>query len=320
MAGAPPFLIAPVASSLGSRLIETQGKDSLLSPEVQAASIHAFLERFGDVDIVFTLMDTSVEARALSCPFEFRGRVPVITAHPFEDPAALNDLAAPEPHACTAMADSIAVVSRIAGTCGKPVGCFVVGPVTLAAHLLGATSLVRLALREKDTFEGVLDDCLRCIAPYASALAAAGASYLAVLEPQLIFFSPAIYERSVRSRIEELCSALPSPILHVCGDTSRHLGAFGRTRHVESLSLDAAVDLAAALERTPELSGKTLMGNVSPVDVLHRGTPALVRSTVETLVHSMQGNPFILSSGCDMVPDTPLENMDAFMQAALSLR
>jgi uroporphyrinogen decarboxylase len=106
----------------------------------------------------------------------------------------------------------------------------------------------------------------------------------------------------------------------VCGDTRRHLAAFALTAHVTGLSLDAAVDFATALDATPGLSGKTLMGNVSPVDVLHRGTPGLVQETVGAIVRSMRGRHFILSSGCDMVPDTPLENMDAFMQTALSLR
>ncbi|HOS98096.1 MAG TPA: uroporphyrinogen decarboxylase family protein [Deltaproteobacteria bacterium] len=320
MAGAGPFLIAPVASGLGIRITGTEARENILSPDVQAASVTAFLDRFPDVDIVFPVMDTSVEARALNCPFEFKGRVPVISGHPFEDPDALNGLSAPDPQACETMADNVRVVARIARDTGRPVGAFVVGPVTLAAHLLGATCLVRLAARDTSAFGGVLGNCLRFIRPYALALAAAGASHIAILEPQLIFFSPAVYERSVRSRIEDLACGLPSPILHVCGDTRRHLAAFALTAHVQVLSLDAAVDFSAALDATPGLSGKTLMGNISPVEVLHRGTPGLVRETVESLVKSMRGRHFILSSGCDMVPDTPLENMEAFMQTALSLR
>ena len=141
-----------------------------------------------------------------------------------------------------------------------------------------------------------------------------------MLEPQLIFFSPAFYAHHARARTESLCSGLPFPVLHVCGDTNRHLEELCRTPNVEGLSLDAAVDFAGALKKTPGLDAKTLMGNISPVDVLHRGTPGLVRDRVSALMESMEGRPFILSSGCDMVPDTPLDNMEAFMQTASDMR
>jgi uroporphyrinogen-III decarboxylase len=64
----------------------------------------------------------------------------------------------------------------------------------------------------------------------------------------------------------------------------------------------------------------TLMGNIGPVDVLLRGTPELVRDRVKALMKSMEGSRFILSSGCDMVPDTPLENLDALIRTTLALR
>jgi uroporphyrinogen-III decarboxylase len=34
----------------------------------------------------------------------------------------------------------------------------------------------------------------------------------------------------------------------------------------------------------------------------------------------IEGIPFILSSGCDLPPDTPEENPDTFIHAALSLK
>jgi len=43
-----------------------------------------FFKRFPDIDILFPIMDTSVEARAVGCPFEFKENVPVITEHRYK--------------------------------------------------------------------------------------------------------------------------------------------------------------------------------------------------------------------------------------------
>lgn len=313
---AKPYLVAPVASCLGARLTRTSMEDNILSPRVQVSSILALVERFPGIDLVFPFMDTSVEARALGCPHEFKGRVPVVSAHPFADPGQIAGIETPDPYESEPMHNMIEVTGEIARVCERPVMSFVVGPVTLAAHLMGVTALVRLAAGNPAAFSEVLENCVRIVEPYGRALASSGASGVVILEPQLVFFPPRTYEQAVRPAIERLARALPRPALHVCGDTRRHLAAFGLTRHVECLSLDEAVDFAQAKDSIPELEGKTLMGNIPAVNVMHRGTPEDVRSAVERLVGSMQGTFFILSTGCDMVPDTPLENMEAFMQAA----
>ena len=150
-------LIAPVASGLGIQLTRTSMQENIGNPGVQTASVLAFLDRFPDVDIVFPVMDTSVEARALGCPSEFRGRVPVISSHPFSGPEALHDLAVPDPQSCGPMAANIEVIARLNRETGKKTAAFVVGPVTLAAHLMGVTGLVRLFRRDAAALEDVLD-------------------------------------------------------------------------------------------------------------------------------------------------------------------
>jgi uroporphyrinogen decarboxylase len=58
------------------------------------------------------------------------------------------------------------------------------------------------------------------------------------------------------------------------------------------------------------------MGNVDPAGVLRMGTPELVKE--ET--HRIMGNccdhkNFVISSGCDIPPMTPWENIGAFFDA-----
>jgi uroporphyrinogen decarboxylase len=58
------------------------------------------------------------------------------------------------------------------------------------------------------------------------------------------------------------------------------------------------------------------MGNIDPVSVFKDGTTEDMRKTVADLLEKMKDYPnFVLSSGCDTPPHTPIENIDAFFEA-----
>ena len=312
-------LIAPLASGTGIRLTKTAMHANIEDAATQTASINAYLARFPQVDLVFPIMDTSVEARAVGCPYEFKDTVPVITTHTCADVDAVEALPIPDPFVTECMRVNIAVVQGLAAA-PRGVGAFCLGPVTLAAHLMGITALVRIAMKQPEVFERVLDHCVLIIRPYARALVDAGAGTLIVLEPQVNAFSPRIYERSIQAALEDMASTLPGPVLHVCGDTNPHLAAFARTAYFRGLSLAAKVDFRAALDAHPGLKTKTLIGNIDPVSVMLNGTPELVREKVSNLLDGMRGEDFILSSGCDLVPDTPLSNVEMLIDTALRYR
>jgi len=66
--------------------------------------------------------------------------------------------------------------------------------------------------------------------------------------------------------------------------------------------------------RLPE--SVTVMGNVDPVGVFRMGTPETVRSDTFGLLERCEKYPnFVISSGCDIPPMTPWENIDAFFSA-----
>ena len=79
------------------------------------------------------------------------------------------------------------------------------------------------------------------------------------------------------------------------------------------ISVGPAADLKAVFDAT---RGKTcIMGNIDPIEVLMRGTPAQVEKEVERIMTiGRQGTGFMLDSG-EMVPrDVPVENMHAMMR------
>ena len=75
-----------------------------------------------------------------------------------------------------------------------------------------------------------------------------------------------------------------------------------------------AISIATVLERLP--ADTIVMGNVDPAAVMKNGTPETVRAAVEALLPLAEQYPnFVLSTGCDVPPDAPWENIDAFFAA-----
>jgi uroporphyrinogen decarboxylase len=58
------------------------------------------------------------------------------------------------------------------------------------------------------------------------------------------------------------------------------------------------------------------MGNLDPVSLFKDGTPEQMREATLNLLDKMRSYPnFVLSSGCDTPPHTPIENINVFFDA-----
>lgn len=75
-----------------------------------------------------------------------------------------------------------------------------------------------------------------------------------------------------------------------------------------------AVNIADICAKMP--SDKLVLGNLDPVGVLKNGIPETVAAaTVNLLDECSQFDNFVMSSGCDIPPGTPWENIDSFIKA-----
>jgi uroporphyrinogen-III decarboxylase len=103
--------------------------------------------------------------------------------------------------------------------------------------------------------------------------------------------------------------------LHICGDATPLLADMA-TSGADVLEIDHQVDITEAARQVgPQV---TLWGNLDPVGLLARGTPAEVRRATLRLreqVRSSGHRRFVLSSGCTLAVETPPENLDALLAA-----
>ena len=94
-----------------------------------------------------------------------------------------------------------------------------------------------------------------------------------------------------------------TPVLELMANTGAHI-----------LELDHKVSLRAAQERIGHRV--CLMGNLDPVELLWRGSPAAVNGAAVQAISDTQGRGFILGTGCEVPVDAPRENLKAMIQAA----
>ena len=119
----------------------------------------------------------------------------------------------------------------------------------------------------------------------------------------------------VRQIVNEVQDDWFTVVLHNCGNTGHCTQAMVAT--------GAAAYHFGNKCRMEEVIGEVpptalAMGNLDPVALFKDGTPQQMYDAATGLLDQMAGHPnFVLSSGCDTPPQTPLENIDAFF-AALS--
>ena len=91
---------------------------------------------------------------------------------------------------------------------------------------------------------------------------------------------------------------------------------------VDALSLDSlksGVDLTEVAKRVNK--NTMIMGNINPVGTILCGKPNEVKDDVIELLKSMDSfENFILSTGCDLPQNVPLENINSFMKTGKKYR
>jgi len=311
-------LVVPLVGFPGIQLTHSTIRQNLFNDELQARTIQALVERF-EPDAVFFMMDLSVEAEAIGLPVSYPiNESPTVSGHPVKSPADLDAFRVVDPLYDARVHTFEATMRRMAGL-DLLKGAYVIGPFTLAGLMMGATELAIATVDAKELVHAAAAYATEVIIPYAKALAAAGAEIICILEPSAMFVSPRAFKRFSGAYVRQIVDALhatsedPMTLLHVCGNTKHLVKAMCETG-VQGLSLDAPMDMVATIEAMPE--DVVLVGNVDPVSVMVQSSPEQVASATRALLETMAPYAnFILSTGCDLPPETPLANIEVFMHA-----
>lgn len=315
-------LVAPLAGLPGVRLIGQTILACLQDHRLHVQAISALQEAI-NADLAFTLMDLTVEAEAIGLKIRFEPqRAPVVTSHPVDNHSSLEQFRIPDPHNDGRLPVFLNAVSGLSQQLPMPVGAYVIGPFTLAGEMAGVQVLAEKSILDQEFAASLLDYTVAVGVVYARALAESGAALVAVLEPTAVILSPRSFTQLVLPRLHRLCEEISAagavPVLHICGKSTHLLSAMTQSG-AQGLSLDSQVNFPEIATQVPP--GIVLIGNLAPVDVLMQGDHQTVITAANSLLKAMEPFPnFILSSGCDLPLETPLDNIKALVQATRSYK
>lgn len=310
--------LCPVVTASG-QLTGKSVRQMFTDPEAMVETVSAAIFRF-ELDAMMIVADLTVDTEAMGCELRFpENELPSVRTHPVKTLDDIRALKPTNPHCDGRMPVILESIRGLTKKFSLLMGSGSCGPFTAAAELAGVEDFALKTITEPDFVARLMDYTTSQIIRYNRAQAEAGSGVIMIGEPSASILSPKAYERFAQPCMERIIQSLDCPVvLHICGD-ARHLVGLMSQCGAAALSFDAPVDLAWAAEQVPETM--IIAGNLDPVSVMYEKSPEGVALATRGMLESMRGKPYYIpASGCDLMPDTPLENIDAFFQTVKQFR
>lgn len=313
----PKRKVIPIMTFPGVELAGVSVRDVFQNGRLQFDCIKKLAEAL-PADAQLTFMDLTVEAEAFGAPVVFAdGEAPCVTAPIASDEDAINALDVPA--AGTGRTAEVLACARLcAEQLERPTLVGMIGPYSLACRLADMTEMMMMTAAEPDTAHALLRKCTAFLVDYARAIKATGAAGILIAEPAAGLLSPEMCQEFAADYLREIIRAVKDDtfmlVLHNCGNINRQVAALLSTE-ADALHVGNAVKLEDIMPQVP--ATVPVMGNLDPVGVFRDMPRQGVYSETMALLGRMKGWPnFVLSSGCDLPPGVPLENVEAFLRAA----
>ena len=322
----PRPAVGPLAVNFCARWAGASLRAYTTDARVLADCVVRYYERFRP-DAVWLSADTWVTAQAMGAAVAFPGDDQPLggTGRPLVQTAAdIDRIPPPDPWSQgrqPLMLAALEYIRRALGDAVYVVACFDQYPFSLACALMGLDEVMVKLLDDRPLVESLMARCREYTVAYALALGERGADLLSGGDSPAGLIGPALYREVAlpfeQRVIRDLHAAGRRPVsLHICGRATPLLAAMSGSG-ADVIELDYQVDLAtAARVLGPDVA---VWGNLDPVGVLARGTPAQVHAAAQAALRAMAAvghRRFVLSSGCTLAMETPAENLQALMEAA----
>lgn len=308
-----PILSSPAATLLGVT-VGAMTQDA----EVQARAMLALAERYDSAAAV-SMMDLSVEAEAFGCRLRTtESEIPTVVGALLADADDLESLRVPEVGDARTGIYLEAVARAKALIHDRPVLAGMIGPFSLAGRLMDVSEALVNCIVEPEFVHATLERTTEFLIRYAKAYKSIGTDGIVLAEPLAGLLSAEMESEFGASYGKQVVDAVQDEhfvvIYHNCGPNVAQMMDSLTSIEAAGYHFGDAVDLGTMLSGMPP--DRIVLGNLSPVQVFCTGTPDTVYAETARLIDACKGfSNFVLSSGCDLPPSTPIENIDAFFRA-----
>ena len=199
----------------------------------------------------------------------------------------------------------------------RPVFAGVIGPFSLAGRLVDVTEAMIYCYESPDMLHTLLKKCTEFSINYIRRFKEAGANGVVLAEPLAGVISPEHEKAFSAPYVKQIVDAVQDEsflvIYHNCGNYTYLMTDSLSKNSCRAFHFGNSVDMEQMLRRMPE--EVLVMGNIDPAGQFRNGTPETMKMAVRQMMETCGKYPnFVPSSGCDIPPMAPWENIHAFFE------
>lgn len=308
----------PVLSFPCIQLLGISVQELITNSDMQAKGMKIIADRV-DAAASVSLMDLSVEAECFGAEIRTsEDEVPTVTKCVVTSEEQANDLIVPTVGTARTGLYLDAIHKAKALITDRPVFAGVIGPFSLAGRLLDVSEAMVYCYDEPQIVHTVLQKATEFIIDYIKEYRKVGADGIVLAEPLAGLLSPSLAAEFSGTYVKKIVEACQDKnfiiIYHNCGNSVLQIIDSILATGSAAYHFGNAIDMAKMMTHIP---GDTIaMGNVDPARQFRNGTPGSIREeTIRIMDACCKYENFVISSGCDIPPLTPWENIDAFFSA-----
>lgn len=307
----------PIMTHPGIEITNKTIFQAVTDGEIHAKAIIALYEKYPSAATT-VIMDLTVEAEAFGAEIRFaKDEVPSVIGRLVYDLGTVTKLEIPSIN--SGRIPEYLKANRLTAKQiqNNPVFAGCIGPYSLAGRLFDMTEIMMSIYIEPNVIRMLLDKCTQFIIRYCKALKDTGVNGVIMAEPAAGLLSnddcrefSSIYIKRVVEAVQDQDFMV---ILHNCGNTGHCTKAMLESK-ANAYHFGNKACMVHILEECPK--DTLVMGNLDPVGVFKMSTPKQVYEATWSLLEETAAYPnFVLSSGCDIPPLVPTDNINAFYQA-----
>ena len=266
-----------------------------------------------------SLMDLSLEAEAFGSEIRVSDdEVPTVIGSIVSTEEEAEALKVPEIGAGRTQIYIDAIEKACKLITDRPVLAGVIGPFSLAGRLLDVSEALIYCYDEPDMVHMVLEKATEFLINYCKEYKKVGANGIVMAEPLAGLLSPALADEFSADYVKQIVDAVQDDefivVYHNCGNSTIKTIDTIVTNDCPMYHFGNAIDMEEMMSHIPE--NLIARGNVDPAGEVRNGTPeSIYARTKEVMEKCCKYKNFVISSGCDIPPMSPWENISAFFKA-----
>lgn len=308
----------PILSFPCIQLLGTTVNELIKNSDLQARGMKAISDRYDTLASV-SMMDLSVEAEAFGSQIRFsENEVPTVLGAIVTAPDEAEKLIVPSTSAarCPIYIDTIRKAKAL--ITDRPVFAGVIGPFSLAGRLMDVSETMINCYTEPQMVHTVLKKATQFLKDYINEYKKAGANGVVMAEPLTGMLSPDLAKEFSEGYVREIVDSVQTDdfivVYHNCGSNIKLMAESIFSTGAAGFHFGNCVPMIDMLEIAPR--DTVIMGNVDPSGCIRSGDAAFIKAETKRILNECcRFDNFVISSGCDIPPDSSISNIDAFFQA-----